>query len=216
MSPVARSMRRGVTLIEAVLYISIALALIVGGLVFFQQASLASRTQATVRLGSALIQETRALYSNATDLVEIPVNAVLVGFLGEVGETLIAAGAVPSSAVRATSQSGFNSSTSRIVTAWGTPVNIFVGRRSGSPVVQIAFTDIPSSACVRLATTSVQRTNLLTENVDFVLIQDRTSGGGTSTSTRSPANGLSASVVGSLCDLNGNGQTTGLLIQASL
>jgi hypothetical protein len=32
---------RAVTLIEAVLYISIALALIVGGLVFFQQASTA-------------------------------------------------------------------------------------------------------------------------------------------------------------------------------
>ncbi len=41
--------RRGVTLIEAVLYISIALALIVGGLVFFQQASLAQRTNSAVR-----------------------------------------------------------------------------------------------------------------------------------------------------------------------
>jgi hypothetical protein len=40
---------RAVTLIEAVLYISIALALIVGGLVFFQQASTAQKTNATIR-----------------------------------------------------------------------------------------------------------------------------------------------------------------------
>jgi hypothetical protein len=52
---------RAVTLIEAVLYISIALALIVGGLVFFQQASAAARTSATVRQLSATLAETRVL-----------------------------------------------------------------------------------------------------------------------------------------------------------
>jgi len=39
-----RRRNRAVTLIEAVLYISIALALIVGGLVFYQQASTAAKT----------------------------------------------------------------------------------------------------------------------------------------------------------------------------
>jgi hypothetical protein len=51
--------RRGVTLIEAVLYIAVALALIVGGLVFYQQASVQSRTAAVVRLYSALMAEAR-------------------------------------------------------------------------------------------------------------------------------------------------------------
>jgi hypothetical protein len=51
--------RRGVTVIEAVLYIVIALALIVGGLVFFEQASFQSRTASVVRLYSALIAEAR-------------------------------------------------------------------------------------------------------------------------------------------------------------
>jgi hypothetical protein len=51
--------RRGVTLIEAVLYTAVALGLIVGGLVFFQQASLQSRTAAVVRFYSALIAEAR-------------------------------------------------------------------------------------------------------------------------------------------------------------
>ena len=60
-----RIRRRGVTLIEAVLYISIALALIVGGIGFFQQASVAQRANNAVRNISALASEVRALYSQA-------------------------------------------------------------------------------------------------------------------------------------------------------
>jgi len=62
---VRKARRRGVTLIEAVLFISIALGLIVGGLVFFQQASLAQRTADAVRNISALASETRALYQSS-------------------------------------------------------------------------------------------------------------------------------------------------------
>jgi cell division protein FtsL len=54
-----RRRNRAVTLIEAVLYISIALALIVGGLVFFQQASTAAKTSALVRQLSATLAEGR-------------------------------------------------------------------------------------------------------------------------------------------------------------
>ena len=56
-----RRRNRAVTLIEAVLYISIALALIVGGLVFFQQASTAAKTSALVRQLSATLAEGRVL-----------------------------------------------------------------------------------------------------------------------------------------------------------
>ncbi len=45
--------RRAVTLIEAVLFIAVALAVIVGGLAFYQQASIALTTQKTIRLTSA-------------------------------------------------------------------------------------------------------------------------------------------------------------------
>lgn len=53
--------RRGVTLIEAVLYISVALALIVGGLVFFQQASTLTKINASVQVMGAIIAEARAV-----------------------------------------------------------------------------------------------------------------------------------------------------------
>ncbi len=62
--------RRGVTLIEAVLYIAIALALIVGGLVFYQQASTASRMNSLVTLLTSVMAETRALGIENTNAAE--------------------------------------------------------------------------------------------------------------------------------------------------
>ena len=53
--------RRGVTLIEAVLFISVALGLIVVGLVFFQQASLLARVNTQIRVLAAIATETRSL-----------------------------------------------------------------------------------------------------------------------------------------------------------
>ncbi len=60
--------RRGVTLIEAVLYIAISLALIVGGLAFYQQASLQSRTSSVVRTYAALITEARIVAGEVSSL----------------------------------------------------------------------------------------------------------------------------------------------------
>jgi hypothetical protein len=53
--------RSAVTLIEAVLFISIALAVIVGGLVFYAQASLAMKVMNVKRHVQAAIVETRAI-----------------------------------------------------------------------------------------------------------------------------------------------------------
>ena len=60
--PVLKDARRGVTLIEAVLFISVALGLIVGGLVFYQQASRSATHQAVVRQLQAVQGELRAMY----------------------------------------------------------------------------------------------------------------------------------------------------------
>jgi hypothetical protein len=76
---------RAVTLIEAVLFIAIALGLIVGGLVFFRQASTARQTQETVRMAQAIVSEVRALFKR-----DRPDSQV------ELAEILIASGAVPS------------------------------------------------------------------------------------------------------------------------
>jgi type II secretory pathway pseudopilin PulG len=85
-----RRPRRAVTLIEAVLFIAIALGLIVGGLVFFQQASLSQRTQEAARLLNAIIAEMRALERRA---------GLKDGFDWSADNVLVASGAIPSSYV---------------------------------------------------------------------------------------------------------------------
>lgn len=55
---------RGISLIEGVLYLVIALAVIVGGIVFFQQAQLSSNVTDTSRALVSISSETRGLYRN--------------------------------------------------------------------------------------------------------------------------------------------------------
>jgi type II secretory pathway pseudopilin PulG len=121
--------KRGVTLIEAVLYISIALALIVGGLVFFQQASLAQRTNSAVRNISAIASETRGLYQGAQS------------FSGVATGTLINAGAVPTSLVNAAGTALSNEWGGDIAITSVTPFATFT----------VTYENVPTAACTRLA-----------------------------------------------------------------
>jgi type II secretory pathway pseudopilin PulG len=74
----AHNARRGVTLIEAVLFIAVALGLIVGGLVAFQQAQLAARTNQAARSLSAIASEVRAQYRTQPDFIGLT-DQVLIG-----------------------------------------------------------------------------------------------------------------------------------------
>jgi hypothetical protein len=128
--------KRGVTLIEAVLYISIALALIVGGLVFFQQASLAQRTNSAVRNISAIASETRGLYQQQNN------------FDGFTQAALINAGAIPSSLI----------SGSNLVNEWGGTITAASTGSGDTPPhsgFQVVYPNLPTAACVRLTATDV-------------------------------------------------------------
>ena len=156
--------RRGVTLIEAVLFISIALGLIVGGLVFFQQAQLAARTNDAVRSISGFASEVRAAYrtqDNFTALTE---------------GVLISSGAVPGSQV-STTATGCSVAAPCILNEWNQTVlvrqstpalaglggfQVFTGTTTGvvlnatnvpaGQFFQITYSNIPVAACTRLAT----------------------------------------------------------------
>ncbi|MCZ8133728.1 MAG: type 4 pilus major pilin [Rhodobacteraceae bacterium] len=144
--------RRGVTLIEAVLFISIALGLIVGGLVFFQQASLAARTNDAVRSLSSIASETRAAYRTQDS------------FAGLNAGVLIASGAVPSSQTVADADSLTAGDQPGIVNEWNQPVLIVpsAGTLPAFPTAtgvadrffEITYSNIPEAACTRLATAS--------------------------------------------------------------
>lgn len=80
------STQRGVTLIEAVLYISISLSLIVGGMAFFQQSVTASRSSQQVRQFSSMYSEIASILlrsgwkpvHEATDTETLSINSVLI------------------------------------------------------------------------------------------------------------------------------------------
>lgn len=90
--------RRGVTLIEAVLYISVALGLIVGGLIFYQQAARAAQWSEFRRGVEVLHSEIRAMYQISkwhNNTPTTPNGDVWGGTVGDVTQALIAMQALP-------------------------------------------------------------------------------------------------------------------------
>jgi hypothetical protein len=136
-----------VTLIEAVLYIVIALVLIVGGLVFYQQASTASRMNATVTMVSSLISEAQAV---AAESRVLPSYATFNGYL-------VTRGAVPSAWLDTSKPAN-----EQIRNPWGGLVQVWPGFITGSSggafQVEVYLTDLPLQICTRLiASNSVGR-----------------------------------------------------------
>ena len=134
-----RRRNRAVTLIEAVLYISIALALIVGGLVFFQQASTAAKTSTTVRQLSAIIAESRVLIKG------IPVTAIPT----DITSYLIAARAVPPDMVKTATE---------LSNPFGGQTEFYTEMAcigsSCYPAVTMNMYNVPQGVCARLLTAS--------------------------------------------------------------
>ena len=141
----AHNARRGVTLIEAVLFIAVALGLIVGGLVAFQQAQLAARTNQAARSLSAIASEVRSQYRTQPDFKDVS-TAVLIGARG-----------VPVSELNPNEQ--------RILNEWNGWVVVTPNKFNGiNPVIaadattapadryfEIEYRGVPEAACSRLA-----------------------------------------------------------------
>jgi type II secretory pathway pseudopilin PulG len=155
--------KRGVTLIEAVLYISIALALIVGGLVFFQQASLAQRVNSAVRNISAVASETRSLYQSSQS------------FNGVTNSTLINAGAVPTSIV----DGGFN-----LLNEWRGLITVnsnAAGVTTADDSFLVGYENVPTAACTRLGTVDASGSGRAGSGIVSVGFRNWFSGGAFST-----------------------------------
>lgn len=120
------SSRRGITLIEAILFVSISLGLIVGGIVFYQQAALSARVNDQTRHFSSQFSEIRALLNTTSwktglsDAREI--NDVLVSS-GAISEDMVAGtlGQLVGDRYSADAPYNFQASGSAIWTAWRTP-----------------------------------------------------------------------------------------------
>ncbi len=119
--------KRGISLIEAVLYLVIALAVIVGGIVFFQQAQLSNQVTDTARAGVGISSQVRGLYQSQRTFGTAPLT-----------DAMIASGSVPSN---------FQSATG-IVHPFGGAVTVN-GNDAG---FAMTFVDLSEAACLRLAT----------------------------------------------------------------
>jgi type II secretory pathway pseudopilin PulG len=181
--------KRGVTLIEAVLYISIALALIVGGLVFFQQASLAQRTNSAVRNISAIASETRGLYQSAQN------------FSGVSTATLINAGAVPTSIVVPAA----GTTPASLRNEWSGPITV----ASADPFATftVDYENIPTATCTRLTSSDKQGAGRVGSGI--VEVGYRLSTGTDYTKYQSADDELTPNLVAGYC--NTAAGTTGLV-----
>lgn len=144
--------KRGVTLIEAVLFISIALGLIVGGIVFFQQASTAQRTNDAVRNISGIASEVRALYSSQQT------------FAGLTEATLIDAGAVPSNIINGAA----------LRNEWGGSIEVFPVNANGvaNDGFMIVYTNAPVEACARLVSYQANGQGVVGSGIGHIRIID--------------------------------------------
>ena len=179
--------KRGVTLIEAVLYISIALALIVGGLVFFQQASLAQRTNSAVRNISAMASETRGLYQQQAT------------FNGLTHSALVNAGAVPTSMISNATTGEMKNEWGGIVTAGTNAVALAaLGTAPAAAINEtfwVIYPNLPKAACIRLASTDSSGSGRVGSGIRSIAFGTGAGGAITSAEFAPAADGLSPSNV---------------------
>lgn len=123
---------RGATLIEAVLFTVIALGLITGGVVFFEQASMSSQTNSTIRLLASLQSQVRALHQSQADFGTAAMTTLL-----------ITTNAVPTSRQRDSDSDG---TADRIVSNMGGTVTV----TGATANFTIQVEDVPVDICSRI------------------------------------------------------------------
>ena len=202
--------RRAVTLIEAVLFISIALGLIVGGLVFYQQASTARTVMETTRMAKAVVSEIRALARNSP------------GFNASSAEmaTLLVAGALVPRQYLQETPSAFCS----LRTPWGTCGAVEVYASGETMAIGITLQDVPHSLCTRLVPYNREGEGPMGNGLHYIMLADSgniissSPGGPTVFVTTDPADlhTLPVSDAGRFCATYSDGPKSSLRFQMML
>jgi hypothetical protein len=143
-----RTTRRGISLIEGVLYLVLALSVIVGGIVFFQQAQLSNNVTNTSRTMTGISSQVRGIYlstqnygPDGTDLTE----------------TVLAAGGVPSNFIDNNGTAG-DSTDDRISHPFEGNIEVYSedggSGAVGSRYFVIEMENLGEAECIRLSTLS--------------------------------------------------------------
>ncbi len=184
----ARLRHRGVTLLESILYMSIALTLVVGGLSIYQQASLKERSASQMRMLASLISEARLMFEqngSAPDLssTDDPMMQAAV-----VDEVLIKAGSVAATSLSKTAPPNRLGWDSPIRHGWQGAMNILAVRRDGDiPHLLVYLEDIPSEVCLRLSSLTSSGKSGFVDHVTEIVFQVPDGTGFTSASLPSAA-----------------------------
>jgi len=153
----SRLHRRGISLIEGVLYLVVALAIIVGGIVFFQQASFNRQVNSVAGMMTSVSSYMIATAKNASQT-----RAEDDFLAGDATAYVIKSGAIQSDLVgRATSDPDLEV----IRSPWGGTVTLreAAGTVDGSrtPIVAARLNDLPIGACMRLGHKNKNGTSMI-------------------------------------------------------
>ncbi len=123
---------RGATLIEAALFTVIALGTIIGGIVFFQQASISAKTNEMVRTLASLQTQVRALFQTQASFGTSGLNTLL-----------ITSNAVPSNILQDSDNDG---DMDALVHGFGGAITV----TGATGQFTIAMADVPVDVCTRI------------------------------------------------------------------
>lgn len=182
------------TLIEAVLFISVALGLIVGGIVVFQQATISGRTAQQVRVLASLFAETRSLFARQ-DVSGI--NQALA-----IDAALIASGSVPPDIVGSPMGSGGT----RLRTQWDTALGLWFQPSGADDLLVVVQLDrIPVAACARLAVTDASGAGPFTNGI-WLAVMSNDEDSGSDVSDVPPIAPSDAAAMCTAADTDGDGR----------
>lgn len=161
--------RRAVTLIEAVLFISIALGLIVGGIVFFQQAALTARVNEQTRILSGIVAEARALLKNT--------GWAPIGLNDQLDDVLVSMQAVPPDIILPAPLVWEPGMATVLRTRWDTALGLqmatgaMFGADPNTNFIRLALMGIPTAACARLAVVDASGQSTYTSGLSGIGMQ---------------------------------------------
>lgn len=167
------SAERGATLIEAVLFTVIALGLVSGGVVLYEQALKSSRTNETVRMLTSLQSQVRALFQSQSDFGT-----------ADLATILIATNAIPSSSQQDTNNDGDND-------AIASPFSSTVTVTGATANFTVEVEDMPVDICSRVVAFDAAGNGIV--GTGIVSVSD---------GTATDSNGLTSTEAATFCTTN--------------
>ena len=178
-----RLRHRGVNLLESVLYLSIALTLILGGLSIYQRASLTELSAGQMRMLASLIAETRLIFDQNGSVPDLSSTDDPMMQAAVVDDVLVRAGSVAATSLNMNAPPNRLGWASPIRHGWKGAMNILAVRRDGDiPHLLVYLEDIPSEVCVRLSSLTSSGKSAFVDHVTEIIFQVPEGAGFTSAS----------------------------------